>query len=227
VRKLNEIIKYIKKIELENYCKKNKRKPKLKLNLKQITLSFILQHLSLVIAITLYVIAIIISLINKDSFFPFWLLLISILLIHFNFFQFIYRNFKKDIKIFTLPVNHSINLNVKGNYVIDKKYLKALISLDMEQLKFGYLELNHEYECLKRRISLVLGPLDKLGIFPGIISLLGLLPQVKALSWQWIEVIPYSYGGLMILSLFFYNDLDKYERMLALIKLAIERKETN
>lgn len=114
---------------------------------------------------------------------------------------------------------------MKGNYVIDKKYLKALISLDIEQLKFGYLELNHAYECLKRRISLVLGPLDKLGVFPGIISLLGLLPQVKALSWQWIEVIPYSYGGLMILGLFFYNDLDKYERMLALIKLAIERKE--
>ena len=220
-----KLLNILKKIELENYYKKNKRKPKLKLNLKQRTLSFIIQHLSLVIAIILYVVAIIISLIDKDSLSPFWLLLISLLLIHFNYSQFIYKSLKKDIKIFTFPINHSINLNVKGNYVIDKKYLKALISLDIEQLKFGYLELNHAYECLKRRISLVLGPLDKLGVFPGIISLLGLLPQVKALSWQWIEVIPYSYGGLMILGLFFYNDLDKYERMLALIKLAIERKE--
>ncbi|OCG39334.1 hypothetical protein A9G28_09745 [Gilliamella sp. Fer1-1] len=222
-----KLLNIFKKIELENYYKKNKRKPKLKLklNLKQIILSFIIQHLSLVIAVILYAIAIITSLINKDSLYPFWLLLISLLLIHFNYSQFIYRSFKKDIKSFTLPVNHSINFNVKGNYVIDKKYLKALISLDMEQLKFGYLELNHEYECLKRRINLVLGPLDKLGIFPGIVSLLGLLPQVKAISWQWIEIIPYSYGGLMILGLFFYNNLDKYERMLALIKLAIELKE--
>lgn len=220
-----KLLNILKKIELENYYKKNKRKPKLKLNLKQRTLSFIIQYLSLVIAIILYVVAIIISLIDKDSLSPFWLLLISLLLIHFNYSQFIYKSLKKDIKSFTLPINHSINLNVKGNYVIDKKYLKALISLDIEQLKFGYLELNHSYECLKRRISLVFGPLDKLGVFPGIISLLGLLPQVKALSWQWIEVIPYSYGGLMILGLFFYNDLDKYERMLALIKLTIERKE--
>ncbi|OCF97909.1 hypothetical protein A9G08_08805 [Gilliamella sp. wkB195] len=218
-----KLLSILKKIELEIYYKKNKRK--LKFNLKAIKSLFTIQNLSFIIAIILYVTAIIISIKDKDSIFPFWLFLISLLLIYFKYSQFIYRSLKKNIKSFILPMNYSINLNVKGNYVIDKKYLKALISLDIEQLKFGYLELNHEYECLKRRISLVLGPLNKLGIFPGIISLLGLLPQVKELSWQWIEVIPYSYGGLMILGLFFYNDLDKYERMLALLKFAIERKE--
>lgn len=218
-----KLLSILKKIELEIYYKKNKRK--LKFNLKVIKSLFTIQNLSFIIAIILYVTAIIISIKDKDSIFPFWLFLISLLLIYFKYSQFIYRSLKKNIKSFILPMNYSINLNVKGNYVIDKKYLKALISLDIEQLKFGYLELNHEYECLKRRISLVLGPLNKLGIFPGIISLLGLLPQVKELSWQWIEVIPYSYGGLMILGLFFYNDLDKYERMLALLKFAIERKE--
>lgn len=218
-----KLLSILKKIELEIYYKKNKRK--LKFNLKAIKSLFTIQNLSFIIAIILYVTAIIISIKDKDSIFPFWLFLISLLLIYCKYSQFIYRSLKKNIKSFILPMNYSINLNVKGNYVIDKKYLKALISLDIEQLKFGYLELNHEYECLKRRISLVLGPLNKLGIFPGIISLLGLLPQVKELSWQWIEVIPYSYGGLMILGLFFYNDLDKYERMLALLKFAIERKE--
>ena len=218
-----KLLSILKKIELEIYYKKNKRK--LKFNLKAIKSLFTIQNLSFIIAIILYVTAIIISIKDKDSIFPFWLFLISLLLIYFKYSQFIYRSLKKNIKSFILPMNYSINLNVKGNYVIDKKYLKALISLDIEQLKFGYLELNHAYECLKRRISLVFGPLDKLGVFPGIISLLGLLPQVKALSWQWIEVIPYSYGGLMILGLFFYNDLDKYERMLALLKFAIERKE--
>ncbi|QYN42003.1 hypothetical protein [Gilliamella sp. ESL0443] len=218
-----KLLSILKKIELEIYYKKNKRN--LKFNLKAIKSLFTIQNLSFIIAIILYVTAIIISIKDKDSIFPFWLFLISLLLIYFKYSQFIYRSLKKNIKSFILPMNYSINLNVKGNYVIDKKYLKALISLDIEQLKFGYLELNHEYECLKRRISLVLGPLNKLGIFPGIISLLGLLPQVKELSWQWIEVIPYSYGGLMILGLFFYNDLDKYERMLALLKFAIERKE--
>lgn len=218
-----KLLSILKKIELEIYYKKNKRK--LKFNLKAIKSLFTIQNLSFIIAIILYVTAIIISIKDKDSIFPFWLFLISLLLIYFKYSQFIYRSLKKNIKSFILPMNYSINLNVKGNYVIDKKYLKALISLDIEQLKFGYLELNHEYECLKRRISLVLGPLNKLGIFPGIISLLGLLPQVKALSWQWIEVFPYSYGGLMILGLSFYNDLDKYERMLALLKFAIERKE--
>ena len=69
-----KLLNILKKIELENYYKKNKRKPKLKLNLKQRTLSFIIQYLSLVIAIILYVVAIIISLIDKDSLSPFWLL---------------------------------------------------------------------------------------------------------------------------------------------------------
>lgn len=218
-----KLLNILKKIELENYYRKKKRKQFF--NLKKIILSFIIQNISSIIAIILYVIAIVWTLNKKTSMLPFWLLLISILLIHINFLQIIYRSLKKDIKWFFLPINQFINSNIKSNYVIDKKYLKALESLDIKQLKFGYSELNHEYECLKRRINLVFGPLDKLGIFPGLVSLIGLLPQVKEFSWQWIQIIPYSYVGLMILSLFFYNALDKHERMLVLIRLAIERKE--
>lgn len=137
-----------------------------------------------------------------------------------------YKSIKQERRLFRLPFNRAINLNVKSVYCSDKKYLKQLILLDVSELKFGYLELNSEYEYFKKRINLVIGPIDKLGILPGLIATVGVLPNtIEAFGINyWVSIFSYAYIGLIIFSLFFYDTVAKYERMLSLTKFVIESK---
>ena len=112
------------------------------------------------------------------------------------------------------------------NYIWAYILLKQLILLDVSELKFGYLELNSEYEYFKKRINLVIGPIDKLGILPGLIATVGVLPNtIEAFGINyWVSIFSYAYIGLIIFSLFFYDTAAKYERMLSLTKFVIESK---
>ncbi|MCI4070858.1 hypothetical protein F6X50_08615 [Dickeya dianthicola] len=87
-------------------------------------------------------------------------------------FIFAYQNRNKIKKSFTLPFSSAINQNVKKEFIIDQRYLPELITLDKKELELGLLEIKHERNFLEKRILLITGPVDKLGILPGIISTL-------------------------------------------------------
>lgn len=212
----------IKKIELDKVRKKNKHRHKNKFTLQ----AFCIENWLLILALSLFAISIIILFLYEDSLWPFVFLISSYLIIYFVQILFIYKSIKKEIKWFRLPFNRAININIKSSYCSDKKYFKELLLLDVLQLKFGYLELNNEYEYFKKRIHLVIGSLDKLGILPGVIATIGVLPKtIEAFGTSWISIFSYAYMILMIISLYFYNIIVKYERILSLTKLAIESKE--
>ncbi|MEL7627480.1 hypothetical protein AAGW04_00560 [Pectobacterium aroidearum] len=155
------------------------------------------------------------------------LLLCSLILLILTYLVFIitpfisiYQNRNKIKKTFTLPFNSAINKNVKKDFIIDQRYLKELILLDKKELELGLMEIKNERNFLEKRTLLITGPIDKLGILPGIISTLAATTKLADPN-SWLMGISYGYIALVVLSLFFYQIMMRYDRMIALTELAI------
>lgn len=220
----------IKKIEIDQIRKKRKNAKKTK-RVKNVDknlyfiFNLLIENKLVAVALFSFLFSIVMFLLKPNSFWGFGLFIFSYLIIYFLQIRYLYRGLKKEYKWFGLPFNRAINVNIKSAYCSDKKYLDSLLSLDIQALKFGYMELNSEYEYFKKRIHLVIGPLDKLGILPGLIASVGVLPKtIEIFGTNWISIFTYAYMILMVISLVFYNSIARYERMLSLTKLAIECK---
>ncbi|AYH06830.1 hypothetical protein [Pectobacterium parmentieri] len=85
------------------------------------------------------------------------------------------------------------------------------------------MEIKNERNFLEKRTLLITGPIDKLGILPGIISTLAATTKLADPN-SWLMGISYGYIALVVLSLFFYQIMMRYDRMIALTELAILKK---
>lgn len=209
----------IKKIEIDSVRKKKKSKENF------MSKKWIIRYWWLIFVVAIYSFSLVFFIFSKNYLWACISLIFTYLLIG-CYASITYKSIKQEKRLFRLPFNRAINLNVKSVYCSDKKYLKQLILLDVSELKFGYLELNSEYEYFKKRINLVIGPIDKLGILPGLIATIGVLPNTIDTFGinYWVSIFSYAYIGLIIFSLFFYDTAAKYERMLSLTKFVIESK---
>lgn len=138
----------------------------------------------------------------------------------------IYRAYRYRSKIkrsFLLPLCESLNLNVKTELSVDGMFFPLLKELTTEELQLGLLEIKNEREFLEKRMNLLIGPIDKLGILPGIVATITALTKIPE-NYNWISAIAYGYMVLSFLSLFFYHLIMRYERMIALTELALESK---
>lgn len=141
----------------------------------------------------------------------------------------IYRAYRYRSKIkrsFLLPLCESLNLNVKTELSVDGMFFPLLKELTTEELQLGLLEIKNEREFLEKRMNLLIGPIDKLGILPGIVATITALTRIPE-NYNWISAIAYGYMVLSFLSLFFYQLIMRYERMIALTELALESKSSS
>lgn len=130
---------------------------------------------------------------------------------------------RKSIKyFFTMPLSSSIDQNIKRESLIDNDFLPRLISLGKELLELGLMEVRHEREFLSKRITLLVGPIDKLGILPGVISMIITISKPVGM-YDWVMGLAYGYIALIVISLSFFNLLVKYDRIIALTELALSR----
>ncbi|MEI7143951.1 hypothetical protein ABRQ09_09700 [Pectobacterium brasiliense] len=188
-----------------------------------------LEFVAFILIIVLVTISIILALLSHAFEYKNLLSLSLILLMSTYFifiitpFIFIYKNRNKIKKSFTLPFNSAINQNIKKDFIIDQHYLKELIALDKKELELGLMEIKHERNFLEKRTLLITGPIDKLGILPGVISTLVATTKLSDPN-SWLMGISYGYIALIVLSLFFYQIMMRYDRMIALTELAILKK---
>ncbi|MNE09540.1 hypothetical protein D3C80_1022190 [compost metagenome] len=136
-------------------------------------------------------------------------------------------------KAFTLPYSSLLDVNAKQPMQSDAEYLPQLIKLSALTLKLGMLELKSERNSFEKRTAMVVGPLEKIGIIPGILaSFVGAQSVATALAGgaasgshlDWI----YALAGFNVLTfalcVFVQFTLVRYDRMIALTELAIDCK---
>ncbi|HHB3385511.1 MULTISPECIES: hypothetical protein [Providencia] len=135
----------------------------------------------------------------------------------------LYKNRSKIRNSFFLPLNSAINLNIKSEALIDQKYIQKLASLEKVELELGLMEIKHEKNFLEKRMLLIIGPIDKLGILPGIISAFATVTTLDSTN-GWLIGATYGYMVLVISALFFYELIMRYNRMIELTELVISKK---
>jgi len=227
-----KLLNYLKQLEIdEKYKKKRYRVKKNKSSVYSKIFKFLFFSTSgriLSISMLLVIPSILFLWINGKNLMSFILvILVYLIYIIFSIYR-TYKNTQKLRKHLFLPFNSAINANIKRNYYFDKKYLKKLIDCDIAQLRIAELELNNEYTFLNKRLYLMIGPIDKIGILPALISTISLTPSADGFfASNWLYIIVYSYILFFPISLFFYALLARYERMISLIKLAIKSKDIN
>lgn len=134
-----------------------------------------------------------------------------------------YKNRSKIRNGFFLPFNSAINLNIKSEALIDQKHVQKLASLDKVELELGLMEIKHEKNFLEKRMLLIIGPIDKLGILPGIMSAFATVTTLSSEN-GWLIGATYGYMALVISALFFYQLIMRYNRMITLTELVISKK---
>ncbi|BAN99879.1 hypothetical protein E05_51130 [Plautia stali symbiont] len=158
-----------------------------------------------------------------------WLINLSALLIFLSYLLLMFIPLIKvyqergSIKYFFFsPLSASIDQNIKKESIIDERFVPEFILLGKDTLEIGLMEVRHEREYLNKRINLVAGPVEKLGILPGVISMIITISKPIE-GHDWITGLAYGYIALTVLSLLFVNLLVKYDRVIALTEIALSR----
>ncbi|MGV6396656.1 hypothetical protein ACTUVN_002092 [Pseudomonas caspiana] len=144
----------------------------------------------------------------------------------------LYRDSLK--KLVSSPFACLLEWNVKTVMQVDARHLPRLVALSRDTLKLGALELKNERNSFERRTYIVTGALDKVGIFPGLLALfVGLSTLAKTLTDAAILTSRLDWMfAVAVANIFFYFMcgysqvmLMRYDRMIALTELALERKQ--
>lgn len=136
--------------------------------------------------------------------------------------------------VLAAPFAGLAGINIKTRLLIDEQFLPLLTSLSSHTLALGVLELKNERSGFERRLRLVTGVLQNIGIVPGLLALsAGLISLCKTLLGMGSFVIYLDWVfTLAAVNLFLYllcgyaqTVLARDDRMIALTELAIERKK--
>ncbi|MFC6300505.1 hypothetical protein GNF76_24595 [Pseudomonas sp. CCM 7893] len=134
----------------------------------------------------------------------------------------LYRSALKNT--YRAPFSNLLNINVKVPMQTDGQYLDSFCELSAATLKLGVLELKSERASFERRTTMVAGPIEKIGILPGLLAFMTAIPKLDSQP-DWVYALAYSTILVIPLCIFVQVSLVRYERMIALTELAIDRKK--
>ncbi len=136
--------------------------------------------------------------------------------------------------VLAAPFAGLAGINIRTRLLIDEQFLPLLTSLSSHTLALGALELKNERSGFERRLRLVTGVLQNIGIAPGLLALsAGLVSLYKtlfgmgsfALYLDWVFTLAAANLFLYLMYGYAQNVLTRDDRMIALTELAMERKK--
>ncbi|MDN5537829.1 hypothetical protein [Comamonas sp.] len=109
---------------------------------------------------------------------------------------------------------------------VDLKYLPYLEKKPLNILEVVALEVKAEREFFERRISLVVGAIEKLGLAPGLLAVFLSLHKLPNDTSPWIAALAYATPALYLFAVMAHYLAMRLDRMNKLLDLAIaHRKE--
>ncbi|WP_249583708.1 hypothetical protein [Pseudomonas viridiflava] len=136
--------------------------------------------------------------------------------------------------VLAAPFASLAGINIKARLLIDEQFLPILAALSSHTLALGVLELKNERSGFERRLRLITGVLQNIGIAPGLLALsAGLVSLYKtlfgmgsfALYLDWVFTLAAVNLFLYLLCGYAQTVLTRDDRMIALTELAMERKK--
>lgn len=129
----------------------------------------------------------------------------------------IFRSIKNP---FSVILNNSKIIASADNVLVEK-----LLDRPIEHLSFLRLELKAEKNALLKRISLVIGAIEKIGLLPGILALLVTLGRLGKSQPEWVYILAYVTPVFYVFGIVMHSLISRIERINMLIEYAIELKK--
>lgn len=133
--------------------------------------------------------------------------------------------YRKDIaKFIRNPLSIIID-NAKKNHHADTMFVQYLNSRDNKALEISLIEMKAERAAFEKRVALIIGMIDKVGLLPGIVAIFVSLPKIKAIDIDWVLAIAYAMPFLYFLGLWSHFLMSKMSRHISLMEYALEQKK--
>lgn len=114
--------------------------------------------------------------------------------------------------------------NAAATATVDLRYLPKLERKPLKLLEVIALEVRAEREFFERRISLVVGAIEKVGIAPGLLAAVLSLYKLPSDLADWALGIAYATPMLYFMGMIAHFMVMRLDRMTKLLELAIARK---
>ncbi|HDY7997715.1 TPA: hypothetical protein ACGUON_004710 [Vibrio vulnificus] len=115
--------------------------------------------------------------------------------------------------------------NAESNASTDMAHYRKLLSYSLEELRYLLLQLVSEKEAFSRRISLINGSIEKVGLLPGILALVVMFTKLPSeQSPPWVVGIALAIPFLHIFGVGMMFLISRLERSIKLVELAITKK---
>jgi hypothetical protein len=115
--------------------------------------------------------------------------------------------------------------NARGSATIDTRYLPKLMNKPLENVELLLMEIKSEKEFFERRISLVVGPIEKLGLVPGLLATAVSLQTFQQGQSEWITVLAYASPAVFIYGTAAHFLVMRLDRMVKLLELVVASKK--
>ena len=131
------------------------------------------------------------------------------------------------IELFSSPFSLII-----GNAVATVRYepvlYRALTYRSTQEIKYILNRLKAERNVLNNKISLLIGGIEKIGLFPGLVAMFMSFGQLGNNNVpSWVEPIAYASIALYIFGFLFHNAIIRADEKIQLLDFIIEVKEKN
>lgn len=115
--------------------------------------------------------------------------------------------------------------NAKSCSEVDAKLVRYLESKPIEHLNFLLLEINSEKSAFQKRISLTIGAIEKIGLFPGFLAMAVTLSKLGSGQPEWVYALAYATPALHVFGVAMHHLISRLERISSLLEYVIETKE--
>jgi len=111
--------------------------------------------------------------------------------------------------------------NAKCNHEVDSKYISYFLSIDLDKLKIVHLELIAEKTAFEKRVALLVGAIEKVGVAPGVFAFLVSFDSIKKIELDWILAIAYVIPIFYLFGAFCHVLISRMERHISLIDYVV------
>ncbi len=122
--------------------------------------------------------------------------------------------------------------NVESVAAVDVAAFAQLSAMPLDALELAHLEMRHEREYFERRLTAVVGAVDKIGLAPGLLAVLGSLAQLPQkigtpqFLVDWLPPLAYALALLYVMAFLMQALLMRLDRLTRLLELVIARQKT-
>lgn len=157
------------------------------------------------------------------------LLILGYLLLYFLpiFSAFVYRSTIREL--FRNPLLPQLT-NASIALISNNHFLPELLKYSLNELEIAAIELKTERDAFERRIGLIVGAIEKVGLGPGLLAAIAaivkLQSDLKGVGVaDWLIGAAYAVLGLFVFAMIGHMSIIKIDRALKLLDSAIAKKK--